>query len=71
MANGDWRPFLYGGLASCIAEFGTFPIDLAKTRLQVQGQQLDKKYSKLKYKGMFDAFLKIYTEEGIRSLYSG
>lgn len=24
MANRDWRPFVYGGLASCIAEFGMF-----------------------------------------------
>lgn len=71
MEKPDWRPFVYGGLASCTAEFGTFPIDVAKTRLQVQGQQLDSKYSKLKYRGMLDAFFKIYREEGIRSLYSG
>jgi solute carrier family 25 protein 14/30 len=30
-------PFVYGGLASCIAEAATFPIDTAKTRLQLQG----------------------------------
>lgn len=71
MEKGDWRPFVYGGLASCTAESGTFPIDVTKTRLQVQGQQLDSKHSKLRYKGMSDAFLKIYREEGIRSLYSG
>lgn len=70
MAN-DWRPFIYGGLASIIAEFGTFPIDLAKTRLQVQGQKLDAKHSKLKYRGMLDVFFIIYREEGARSLYAG
>lgn len=24
MGDKDWQPFVYGGLASCTAEFGTF-----------------------------------------------
>lgn len=71
MGDGDWRPFIYGGIASIIAEFGTFPIDTAKTRLQVQGQRIDTKFSQLKYKGMFDCFITISREEGVKSLYSG
>ncbi|KAG5897212.1 hypothetical protein JTB14_022563 [Gonioctena quinquepunctata] len=71
MGDRDWRPFIYGGVASCVAEFGTFPIDTTKTRLQVQGQKLDKKHSQLKYKGMVDCFLKIAKQEGFASLYSG
>ena len=30
--------FLYGGVASVVAETITFPIDTAKTRLQLQGE---------------------------------
>ncbi|XP_066256972.1 mitochondrial uncoupling protein Bmcp [Euwallacea similis] len=71
MGDRDWRPFVYGGLASCIAEFGTFPIDTTKTRLQIQGQKIDKKHSTLRYNGMVDCFLKIAKQEGFPSLYSG
>lgn len=47
---------------------GTFPIDLTKTRLQVQGQA---QYMEVRYKGMFHALSKIGREEGVRALYSG
>ncbi|KAF5277692.1 hypothetical protein FQR65_LT03672 [Abscondita terminalis] len=67
----DWRPFIYGGLASCVAEFGTFPIDTTKTRLQVQGQKLDFNHAELKYKGMIDCFMKIWKQEGFAALYAG
>lgn len=50
---------------------GTFPIDTAKTRLQVQGQTIDKKFADLKYRGMIDCFVKISREEGVKALYSG
>jgi hypothetical protein len=33
------QPFVCGGLASMNAEVFTFPIDLVKTRLQIQGQR--------------------------------
>lgn len=69
---GDWRPFIYGGMGSVAAEFGTFPIDLTKTRLQVQGQTCDgAKYKQLRYRGMVHALIKISQEEGIQALYSG
>ncbi|XP_059155340.1 kidney mitochondrial carrier protein 1-like isoform X2 [Physella acuta] len=67
----DWRPFIYGGLASITAECGTFPIDTTKTRLQVQGQVLDASLRDIKYRGMFHAFARIFKEEGIHALYSG
>lgn len=67
----DWRPFVFGGLASITAEFGTFPIDTTKTRLQVQGQTTDLLHSATRYRGMCDCFIKISREEGIKSLYSG
>ncbi|KAH9514639.1 hypothetical protein Btru_023162 [Bulinus truncatus] len=67
----DWRPFIYGGLASIAAECGTFPIDTTKTRLQIQGQVMDAQLRDLKYRGMFHAFVRIVREEGPLSLYSG
>ncbi|XP_054283102.1 mitochondrial uncoupling protein Bmcp [Macrosteles quadrilineatus] len=71
MGESDWRPFVYGGLASCTAECGTFPIDTTKTRLQIQGQKIGGQHVKLKYRGMVDAFLQIARQEGFRALYSG
>ncbi|XP_017890043.1 mitochondrial uncoupling protein Bmcp [Ceratina calcarata] len=67
----DWKPFIYGGLASIVAELGTFPLDTTKTRLQVQGQKFDQRYSSLKYSGMTDALLQISQQEGVKALYSG
>lgn len=71
MGDRDWRPFVYGGLASCVAELGTFPIDLTKTRLQIQGQVCDKNHATLKYRGMIDCFLKVAKQEGFSALYAG
>ncbi|XP_050438104.1 mitochondrial uncoupling protein Bmcp-like [Adelges cooleyi] len=71
MESRDWPLFIYGGLASCIAELSTFPIDTTKTRLQVQGQFFNGTVSKIKYSGMVDAFIQIYKQEGFLSLYSG
>ncbi|XP_048022999.1 kidney mitochondrial carrier protein 1-like isoform X2 [Megalobrama amblycephala] len=68
MANLNWKPFVYGGMASIVAEFGTFPIDLTKTRLQVQGQT---HCMEVRYRGMFHALFRIGREEGVRALYSG
>ncbi|KAG5347220.1 KMCP1 protein, partial [Acromyrmex charruanus] len=67
----DWRPFVYGGLASIVAELCTFPLDTTKTRLQVQGQKYDEKFARLKYSGMIDALMQISKQEGIKGLYSG
>ncbi|XP_067419239.1 kidney mitochondrial carrier protein 1 isoform X1 [Emydura macquarii macquarii] len=67
----NWKPFVYGGLASITAECGTFPIDLTKTRLQVQGQTNDAKYKEIRYRGMVHALVRIWREEGLKALYSG
>ncbi|KAJ8255741.1 hypothetical protein COCON_G00196050 [Conger conger] len=71
MSNVSWKPFIFGGLASVTAECGTFPIDLTKTRLQVQGQVCDSQYKEIRYRGMLHAFARICREEGLRALYSG
>ncbi|NXB93034.1 KMCP1 protein, partial [Vidua chalybeata] len=71
MSTLNWKPFIYGGLASITAECGTFPIDLTKTRLQVQGQVNDAKYKEIRYRGMVHALVRICREEGLKALYSG
>lgn len=50
---------------------GTFPIDTTKTRLQIQGQIIDRRHVELKYRGMLDALLKISKQEGFQALYAG
>uniref|UniRef100_A0A8C6F716 Solute carrier family 25 member 30 n=1 Tax=Monodon monoceros TaxID=40151 RepID=A0A8C6F716_MONMO len=57
----NWKPFVYGGLASITAECGTFPVDLTKTRLQIQGQKNDANFKEIR----------IGREEGLKALYSG
>lgn len=53
------------------AEFGTFPIDTTKTRLQLQGQVIDAKQKEIRYRGMLHAFVRIAREDGIKALYNG
>lgn len=79
------KPFINGGLASLTAELGnshniiiyspffkgTFPIDTAKTRLQIQGQVSDIACKEIRYRGMLHAFYRVFQEEGIRALYNG
>jgi solute carrier family 25 protein 14/30 len=60
------KPFVYGGVASVIAEFSTFPLDTTKTRLQLQSQGQN-----VKYKNFIDCIKKIYMNEGGKALYSG
>ena len=55
----------------CFSLTGTFPIDTTKTRLQIQGQKIDARFTDLKYRGMSHAFFRILREEGAIALYSG
>ncbi|KAM9997059.1 hypothetical protein ACTFIZ_002017 [Dictyostelium cf. discoideum] len=60
--------FISGSLASICATTVTNPIELVKTRLQLQGElQLSQRI----YNGVWDAFKQIYKTEGIRGLQSG
>ena len=60
--------FAFFYLYICVSSLGTFPIDLTKTRLQVQGPS---HCMEVRYRGMFHALRRIGQEEGIRALYSG
>ncbi|EGC40006.1 hypothetical protein DICPUDRAFT_25909 [Dictyostelium purpureum] len=60
--------FVSGSLASICATTVTNPIELVKTRLQLQGElQLSARI----YSGVVDAFKKIYRTEGLRGLQGG
>lgn len=57
--------FLAGAIAGTAAVFACYPLDLVRTRLttEFEGQE--------HYRGIRDAFQKIYQAEGIRGFYSG
>ncbi|XP_033629476.1 mitochondrial uncoupling protein 3-like [Asterias rubens] len=71
------------GLAACIADAGTFPLDTAKVRLQIQGEsssaqsksfsfaKAKSERSHFKYRGIFGTISTIIRQEGPRSLYNG
>ncbi|KAL6942869.1 Mitochondrial oxaloacetate carrier protein [Hanseniaspora osmophila] len=61
--------FIAGGLAACIAVTVTNPIELVKTRMQLQGE-LSATNQKI-YKNPFQALSVIYKNEGIRGLQKG
>lgn len=61
------KQVLSGGLAGSCAVTVTYPTDLIRRRLQLQG------FDKLvpKYNGIIDCICKIYNTEGIRGFYRG
>ncbi|MED6294094.1 hypothetical protein CHARACLAT_017378 [Characodon lateralis] len=64
--------FFGAGMAACIADLITFPLDTAKVRLQIQGEsQKVKGSSAVKYRGVFGTINTMVRTEGARSLYNG
>lgn len=57
------------GAAACIADIVTFPLDTAKVRLQIQGEQ--KAVEGIRYRGVFGTISTMIRTEGPRSLYNG
>ncbi|KAF4020312.1 hypothetical protein G4228_011678 [Cervus hanglu yarkandensis] len=60
-----------GSLASNTAECSTFPIDLTKTQLQIQGQKNDADFKEIRCGGMLHALARTGREESLKALYSG
>ncbi|KAI8908979.1 mitochondrial carrier domain-containing protein, partial [Gorgonomyces haynaldii] len=60
-----------GALGSAFANTVVFPLDVVKTRLQVQNSALKNVQPSLQYTSASDAIIKIYQAEGIPGLYSG
>ena len=63
--------FPFSGMSAVIAESFTYPIDTAKTRLQLQGQDVEKRWRELKYRGMTNCIRTIIKEEGVKAVYQG
>ncbi|CUA71333.1 Mitochondrial oxaloacetate transport protein [Schizosaccharomyces pombe 972h-] [Rhizoctonia solani] len=62
--------FGIGGLAACTAVTLSNPAEVAKTRLQLQGELQSRGAPKV-YKNVFDVFIKTWRNEGIRGIQRG
>ncbi|KND04347.1 uncharacterized protein SPPG_00078 [Spizellomyces punctatus DAOM BR117] len=60
-----------GALGALSANTAVFPLDVIKTRLQVQTRELKSLNPDRHYDSTLDAFLKILSTEGIQGLYAG
>uniref|UniRef100_A0A8D8UVR3 Mitochondrial uncoupling protein 4 n=1 Tax=Cacopsylla melanoneura TaxID=428564 RepID=A0A8D8UVR3_9HEMI len=72
-ADSIWCTYIVSVVAACVAEVLTYPLDLTKTRLQIQGEAAntidgDKK---LPHRGMVKTGLGIVREEGLAKLWRG
>lgn len=65
-SNNVLKGLLYGGIASCIAETCTMPVDVVKTRLQMDGAGGQKLY-----KGPFNCAASLVRSEGPSALFKG
>lgn len=62
---------LNGALAGTLAQTISYPLDLVRRRLQVQGFSSDISFGDKHYRGVTDAFKTIYKEEGVIGFYRG
>ncbi|ORY86135.1 mitochondrial carrier domain-containing protein [Protomyces lactucae-debilis] len=62
--------FISGGLAACIGVTVTNPLEVVKTRLQLQGELVKTPKNRV-YTGVFQALGVIYKMEGVRGLQRG
>lgn len=69
-ADSFWCTYLISVFAASIAETVTYPLDLTKTRLQIQGEAAVAN-SKIKYRGMLATATGIVREEGALKLWQG
>jgi len=59
------------GVAACIADMITFPLDTTKVRLQVQGELSVKSEASMQPRGVLGTLASIVRNEGPTALYSG
>jgi len=62
-----WKSLAFGAISGATAQTLTYPIDLLRRRLQLQGIGGEP----LRYKGPLDAVVKIVKEDGVLALYRG
>ncbi|CAG5116978.1 unnamed protein product [Candidula unifasciata] len=71
MATNGAVEFLLGGLATCGASFFTNPLEVVKTRMQLQGELRAHGEYAVHYRNAFHAFVTIARNDGILALQSG
>ncbi|KAI0274787.1 oxaloacetate carrier [Gloeopeniophorella convolvens] len=62
--------FVLGGIAACVAVTFSNPAEVAKTRLQLQGELVRGGGEKV-YRNVFDVFAKTWRNEGLRGIQRG
>eukprot|EP01133_Synstelium_polycarpum_P016692 gene16692-19843_t len=60
-----------GAMAGFTSTLCTYPLDVIRTRLSLQGSSTDTCYGALRYKGVVHCLQKTFAEEGVRGLYKG
>jgi hypothetical protein len=65
-SNNVYKGLMYGGIASCIGETATMPVDVVKTRLQMDGAGGQKLY-----RGTFHCARALVSSEGLSALFKG
>lgn len=72
-ADALWCTYIVSVVAANIAEFLTYPLDLTKTRLQIQGEVAANSngHPQVAYRGMVKTALGIVHEEGFLKLWQG
>lgn len=63
-SNSTFEGLLLGGLAGGLSAYLTTPLDVVKTRLQVQG-------ATTRYKGWLDVLYKVWHAEGVKGMFRG
>jgi solute carrier family 25 protein 34/35 len=63
--------FLLGGLAACGAGFFTNPLEVAKTRMQLQGELVARGHYVVHYRNVLHAFYQIARVDGLPALQKG
>ena len=63
--------FLAGGIATTGACFFTNPLEVVKTRMQLQGELQRRGQTKIQFRNPFQAFILISKSEGIRGIQKG
>ncbi|KAL5019053.1 hypothetical protein ScPMuIL_004775 [Solemya velum] len=70
-ADTFWFKYTLSSIAAIVAETATYPLDITKTRLQIQGELARSKGTSIPYRGMVSTALGIAQEEGLTKLWQG
>ncbi|KAJ6216213.1 hypothetical protein RDWZM_007370 [Blomia tropicalis] len=69
--NAQWEEYLLGGLGAVCAGIFTNPLEVIKTRIQLQGEMKARGQYTIHYRNVFHAFYAVAKAEGLVSLQKG